>query len=147
MRLTVLFDIDGTLANVDHRRVFLTEGKPDWGTFNALMGNDIPNYPVVSLYIALWESEKYELILLSGRQEEHRELTERWLISNEIPFGRLLMRPAKDYRPDEIVKEDMLNKLLDEGHEILFTVDDRQKVVDMWRSKGIVCLQCDEGDF
>jgi hypothetical protein len=30
---------------------------------------------------------------------------------------------------------------------ILFTVDDRQKVVDFWRANGITCLQCAAGKF
>jgi phosphoglycolate phosphatase-like HAD superfamily hydrolase len=147
MKPAILFDIDGTLANVDHRREFVTSGKSDWESFNAGMGNDTPNYPIVSLYKTLWESENYDLILVSGRQEEFRELTERWLVGNEIPFSRLLMRPFKDYRPDEIIKEEILNQLRSEGHEVLFVVDDRKRVVDMWRQKGITCLQCDVGDF
>jgi FMN phosphatase YigB (HAD superfamily) len=147
MKPTVLFDIDGTLAKIDHRRIFVTNGKSDWASFNARMGDDTPNHPIVSLYTALWNSENYELILVSGRQEDFRELTERWLVWNEIPFSRLLMRPFKDYRSDVIIKREMLNQLKEEGHEILFTVDDRKQVVDMWRQMGITCLQCDVGDF
>ena len=57
------------------------------------------------------------------------------------------MRPEGDYRPDYQVKQEMLNSLKAEGFEVLFTVDDRKQVVDMWRRNGITCLQCAEGNF
>ncbi len=144
---TILFDIDGTLADITHRRHYLDEKKPNWHAFNDKMGEDTPNMPVVELYKTLWDSEKYELILVSGRGEESRKVTEQWLTWNEIPFDRLLMRPAKDFRADYVIKEEILDKLLSEGKNILFTVDDRQQVVDMWRKNGIACLQCAEGNF
>jgi hypothetical protein len=57
------------------------------------------------------------------------------------------MRADKDFRADHIVKEEMLSFLRSSGNEILFVVDDRQQVVDMWRRNGVICLQCDEGKF
>ena len=147
LQKTVLFDIDGTLANIEHRRTFLTKTPPDWKAFNAEMGNDIPNDSVASLYRTLWNANSYELILVTGRNEHSRALTEQWLIWNEIPFSRLLMRADNDFRADHIIKEELLDLLLSEGKEIAFTVDDRQQVVDMWRRRGITCLQCDVGDF
>ena len=144
---TILFDIDGTLADIVHRRHFLDEEKPNWHAFNDAMGDDTPNTPIVNLYKTLWDSEQYTIVIVTGRGEEHRKLTEQWLAWNEILFDQLLMRPAKDSRADYIIKQEILDALRDQGHEILFTVDDRQQVVDMWRRNGITCLQCDEGDF
>jgi len=147
MKPTVLFDIDGTLADIQHRRHFLKSAKPDWQSFNRKMGEDTPNQPVVTLYKTLWDSQNYQLILVSGRGEESRKITEIWLTWNSIPFDRLLMRPAGDFRPDVEVKQDILDRLWSEGAEILFAVDDRNAVVEMWRRNGITCLQCAEGDF
>jgi len=53
---TVIFDIDGTLANIEHRRVYLYSDRPDWARFNATMGEDTPNTPIVELYKTLWAS-------------------------------------------------------------------------------------------
>lgn len=111
------------------------------------MGEDAPNQPVVALYKTLWDSQSYQLILVSGRGEESRKITETWLTWNSIPFDRLLMRPAGDFRSDVEVKQGILDRLWSEGAEILFAVDDRNAVVDMWRRNGITCLQCAEGDF
>ncbi len=144
---TVLFDIDGTLADIAHRRVFLDKIPPDWKSFNAEMGEDTPNAPVVSLYQTLWDSGAYDIILVTGRNEQYRKVTEQWLTWNLIEFSRLIMRADKDFRADHIIKEEILHALRAEGKDILFTVDDRQQVVDMWRRNGITCLQCDVGDF
>jgi hypothetical protein len=144
---TALFDIDGTLANIKHRRTYLSKSPPDWKSFNDEMGDDTPNESVVSLYRSLWHANSYELILVSGRNERSRSLTEQWLAWNEIPFSRLLLRADHDFRADHVIKEELLDLLLTEGKEIAFTVDDRQQVVDMWRRRGITCLQCDVGDF
>lgn len=143
----VLFDIDGTLANIEHRRAYLKENPPNWNKFNELMGLDIPNYPIVSLYKNLWQSNEYAIELVTGRNEEFRKITEQWMIWNEIPFNKIHMRKDKDNRPDHIIKKEILDELLKSGYEIEFVVDDRQQVVDMWRANGIVCLQCDVGDF
>jgi hypothetical protein len=147
MKKTILFDIDGTIANINHRRPLLKGARPDWKAFNSRMGDDLPNGPVVELYQTLWETGKYNIILVSGRNEDHRNITEQWLIWNEIPFGELLMRASGDSRPDVEVKKDILKKILLEHQDVLFAVDDRQCVVDMWRENGITCLQCDVGDF
>lgn len=143
----VIFDVDGTIADIQHRRIFLSQTPPDWIEFNKNMGGDIPNKPVVSLYKTLWSSGVYELILVTGRNEKFRKITEQWLVWNEIPFSRLLMRRDKDNRSDHLIKEEILNRLETEGSNIAFVVDDRQQVVDMWRRRGITCLQCDVGDF
>jgi hypothetical protein len=111
------------------------------------MDDDAPNLPVVTFYKTLWESQNYQLILVSGRGEESRKITETWLTWSSIPFDRLLMRAAGDFRSDVKVKQDILDRLRGEGAEILFVVDDRNSVVDMWRRNGITCLQCAEGDF
>ncbi|WP_446030895.1 phosphatase domain-containing protein [Phaeobacter inhibens] len=145
--LTALFDIDGTIAKIDHRRPLVVGEKADWKTFNSLMGDDIPNEPIVDLYRALWETKRYELILVSGRGEEFRSVTETWLTWNLIPFGKLLMRPQGDFRSDVEVKQEILDGLLSEGKTISFVVDDRDSVVAMWRRNNITCLQCAEGDF
>ena len=143
----VLFDIDGTLADITHRRGFLDGQHPNWARFNDHMGDDTPNAPVVDLYKTLWEAGTYELILVTGRNERFREVTEQWLAWNEIPFARLIMRPDDDNRADYKIKQEILNNLLGEGKSIAFTVDDRQQVVNMWRKNNITCLQCDVGDF
>lgn len=118
---TIIFDIDGTLADIKHRRPFLEQEKPDWAAFNDAMGDDTPNTPVVTLYRTLWDSGQYNIILTSGRSESDRKITEQWLVWNDIPFGRLEMR--KDTRGgkmtelvDLLIKHNPADYPLDTGH-------------------------------
>ena len=147
MKKTIIFDIDGTLADLNGRDKFLHNGTKDWESFNAHMDQDLPNTPIIELYRTLYASQRYEIILVSGRQERFRKVTGTWLTFHNIPFDTLLMRKNTDIRHDCEVKQDILKSLQAQGKEILFTVDDRQSVVDMWRANGITCLQCDKGDF
>jgi FMN phosphatase YigB (HAD superfamily) len=147
MKKVIIFDIDGTLADLNGREQFLHNGKKDWKNFNANMDKDLPNTPVVELYRTLYESNRYELILVSGRQECFRKVTETWLVWHQIPFDTLLMRRDDDFRHDHEVKQGILQSLQAQGKEILLSVDDRQSVVDMWRANGITCLQCTKGDY
>ena len=58
------------------------------------------------------------------------------------------MRTIGDSTPDEILKRQWYEELPQNDKERLVCVfDDRQKVVDMWRSIGVTCLQVAAGDF
>ena len=66
---------------------------------------------------------------------------------HQINYHQLYMRPAKDVRGDNEVKKEIFQNSIKDKFDILFVVDDRLSVVKMWRSIGLVCLQCDWGDF
>jgi predicted kinase len=157
----IIFDIDGTLANVEHRRHYVADGNKQWGKFFDAMSEDPPIDDVCELaslisdyrYMikAHYFEYPYDIFVCSGRPETHKQITEEWLKENvsmlwdESP--ELLMRPENDYRSDVIIKREMLAHIRSQGYDVMFVVDDRQSVVDMWRSEGITCLQCAPGDF
>lgn len=146
---TVIFDIDGTLADISERRKFLETKPKNWKEFNnpVHIAKDKPNENIIALYQSLLKNFEYKIILVSGRGEKSRESTVQWLAKNLIYFNELYMRKNNDYRDDTAVKQEILDSLLQAGHDILFAVDDRTKVVKMWRDNGITCLQCADGDF
>ncbi len=41
----------------------------------------------------------------------------------------------------------MFQDHVEDHWSVQFVMDDRQRVVDMWRSKGLKCLQVAPGDF
>lgn len=143
----VLFDIDGTLANVEDRVHHLHGERKNWRGFFEAMHGDKPIEPVVSLYHKLWEHTDYEIYLLTGRPEKYRAMTMEWCKKHKIPVKKLLMRATYDPREDFVIKEEILHQLQDEGHTVAFVVEDRNSVVAMWRRNNILCLQCAEGDF
>lgn len=57
------------------------------------------------------------------------------------------MRPRNDYRRDDIVKEIILDFEILTRYTPIFMIDDRTQVVEMWRRRGFVCLQCAKGNF
>jgi hypothetical protein len=57
------------------------------------------------------------------------------------------MRPENTKTPDVILKKTWLERELKNGHEIFCVFDDRDSVVDMWRSEGIQCFQVNYGNF
>jgi len=83
---------------------------------------------------------------MSGRPENYKPETVQWLRDNFITYHTLLMRKEGDSRNDKIVKLELFGKIRQAG-EVLFAIDDRQQVVDMWREEGVTCLQCDYGNF
>ena len=147
MSSTVLFDLDGTLADNSHRQHFLLGDKKDWDAFFDAQERDVPNDPIVALYKALFASERFSVLVVTARPERYRKNTEKWFANHEIPLGRMLMRVDGDRRSDEVIKREMLVELKQEGSLPLFVVDDRSGVVDMWRREGITCLQCADHNF
>ena len=142
----VIFDVDGTLANVDHRRHFVEGKKKNFDAFYDAMNGDTVREEIRDLCNLHFENGYY-VIICTGRPELYAGVTERWLNYSGICFDELMCRPdSRRNEPDYIVKQDMLNDIL-KTHEVILAVDDRQQVVDMWRRNGITCLQCADGDF
>ena len=153
---TIIFDIDGTLADVEHRRHFLSGAKPAWGAFFDEMVNDPPLRDVCLLAELLGDHPlvnqgAIKLFLFSGRPESHRKQTEDWLNIHARSYFQkaeaLLMRGEGDYRADTIVKKEMLRNIQARGYEVRLVVDDRPSVCDMWRAEGLTVLQHDSGEW
>jgi hypothetical protein len=147
----VIVDIDGTLADNSHRQHHLNHGdydcvKNDWAAFFAGIPDDKPITPVVEVVDAL-RLAGWPIVLATGRSETNRAATQAWLEKHGIVYDELYMRAADCYRQDAIVKSEMLDRILADGWDPLLVIDDRQSVVDMWRSRGLVCLQAAKGDF
>jgi hypothetical protein len=144
----IICDLDGTLANVDHRREYFPDGKLNWKKFHSEIINDSVNKWCELILNKFFFDKDLEIILLSGRSEDYRDVTLEWLKKHNINYHYLFMRKSKDNRKDSIVKEELYEECKKRfTGEVLFVIDDRQQVVDMWRKKGLTCLQCDVGNF
>jgi hypothetical protein len=148
---TVIFDLDGTLALIDARRDLATKNRTmDWDVFSdpINISLDKPNWPVINTLKAL--SSTFNIGILSGRDDITYDATCDWLFEHGVNPNHLdffLMRPHGDYTPDDILKKQWLDQLIDEGHNIICVYDDRDKVVKMWRENNIPCFQVNYGDF
>jgi hypothetical protein len=142
----VIFDIDGTLALIDHRRHHVVNRPKNWKAFYAAMSADVPNIPVINTLHGLMRVG-YKGIICSGRPDDHRAATEKWLARHYVSYNRLYMRKAGDFRADDIVKRELLEQMRDDDFVPILACDDRDRVVAMWRSEGLICLQAALGDF
>lgn len=131
----VVFDLDGTLAHINNRSPY--DGKS--------CANDTVNESIASLF--RWASSFVEIIILSGRSEDSKAETETWLKTNNFNPKELHMRKLNDSRKDSIIKKELFDEYIKDKYNVVFVVDDRQQVVDLWRSLGLTCLQCAEGNF
>ena len=140
----VIFDIDGTLADVSERIHPVKKKPKNWNAFFQGMAQDKAIHSMVRLCNILYASG-IKIILCSGRNEEHRSQTVQWLAQQGVNYQELILRANGDKRSDTVVKREMLAGI--ERSQILFVVEDRSRVVEMWRSEGLVCLQCAPGEF
>ena len=144
MEEIVIFDIDGTLADVSERIHHVPKKTKNWNAFFQGMAQDKAIHSIVRLCNLLYVSG-IKIILCSGRSEEHRDETIQWLSEKGVNYHELILRRDGDRRPDSVIKREMLAGL--DRSKILFVVEDRSRVVEMWRSEGLVCLQCAPGEF
>lgn len=150
-----IFDLDGTLALIDHRRHYLDDldDSDRWKKFYEACDGDEPNWPVIGVMQSLYESGA-DIWIFSGRCSSVREKTTTWLeiniyLNRLIILGRpLTMRNEGDYTPDHILKKFWLGRMsIEDRNRLVAVFDDRDKVVKMWRDNGITCFQVAEGDF
>lgn len=146
----VCFDIDGTLAKIDHRLGFIRSKPKNWPAFNAGIPNDLVNEPVAKIYrhFALSPYSDATVILASGRSEEVRSLTEDWLRSNGLTgYQKLYMRKSKDYRSDDIVKDEIIDQIFEDFDKLPdLWFDDRPRVVRAVRKRGIFVFDVYQGE-
>jgi hypothetical protein len=148
MKDLYIFDIDGTLANLEHRLHFIKQKSPDWDSFHNNVIFDQPIKPVITTCQML--SKFCDIWYFTGRMECCRGDTIAWLHHNVIGFEEpnLTMRNQGDTREDFVIKQEMLHNMLHIDRDRLVAVfDDRQQVVDMFRSNGIQVFQCAKGNF
>ena len=127
----VICDLDGTLALHNGRNPY------DASTCD----QDLLNAPVADII----NHEKF--ILVSGREDKYRKQTLKFLTKYNIRYSKLLMRKTGDFRNDAIVKKEIYEKYIKDKYNVKFVLDDRNRVVEMWRSLGLTCLQVADGDF
>lgn len=144
--MDIIFDLDGTLADIQHRIHFIQRKPKNYDAFHYACVNDRPILAIIEICRDLWVKGN-RIIICSGRSDMVEAQTRSWLDHHEVMFDKLLMRKDKDYRQDCIIKKEMLDKLREEGYNPVVAFDDRQQVVDMWRENGLICCQVAPGNF
>lgn len=133
----IIVDVDGTLAHI-------TDGRSPYDASRAM--NDKLD-DAVGIITAMAYQNDYKVIIVTGRSADHKQVTVDWLSENGIEYDEIYTRESKDNRKDSIVKREIYENFIEPKYNIKFVLDDRNQVVDMWRSLGLKCLQVAEGNF
>lgn len=163
MKNTIICDLDGTLAIDDHRRPLIQSA--GWKAYFDACVDDVLNEPTAK-FLELWAFHCLhvmdgKIVILTGRCESQRAVTESWLQQHGIPYDHLLMRPQDSYDPlardeatangawtkDEDVKLAMIKSLDLRPENVLCCLDDRDRMVVFWRELGFTCWQVRPGAF
>lgn len=133
----VMCDIDGTLALMGDR------GPYDFEKCEGDRLNESVRRALCSFRLA----NDDRIVLLSGRGEEYRSQTEAWLTKHQVPYDELHMRAAEDRRRDDIVKAELFDTHVRDRFHVRVSLDDRDRVVALWRRMGLPTWQVNYGAF
>jgi hypothetical protein len=152
MKPLYIFDLDGTLALIEHRRHFVDGyggSKKDWPAFFRACVDDKPNHRVIETLRQL-ATAGADIWVWSGRSNEVARETYDWLITH-VPgecIAKIKMRAAGDHQPDTKLKSSWLKDMrIADRLRLVAVFDDRDSVVAMWRENGVSCFQVAPGDF
>ena len=133
----IIVDIDGTLAHGTGRSPY------DY----SLVHTDRLDHTVSAMVSLYRHSQTCRIIIVSGRDDDCKNETRQWLRDKRVRYDALYMRLTGDKRDDRIVKQEIYEANIKGRLNVLFVLDDRDRVVRMWREQGLKCLQVADGDF
>lgn len=133
-RVTI-FDIDGTLADVRPFRHLVVGPGRDLNAFHEASAAAQPNHQVVEALRSVRRNGDLAVVL-TAREGRWAPMTLDWLARHDIEYDGFGHRQHKDFRPDHVVKAEMLAALA-RHHDVTGAFDDRPSVVRLWHSCSI----------
>ena len=135
----VVFDLDGTLANIEPYLHFLVEhpdSPRDWYGFHKSVYGATPKADVLAMY-SLYAMREIEVVILTSRQRDWEDVSTDWLWKWGVDYDRLIMRGMKDKRSAPEYKREELMKLKSEGFNIVHVFDDHPGVIEVCNELGL----------
>lgn len=132
----ILCDLDGTLANLN--------GRLPYGESQATCEEDLLREDVRDM-VQEYADRGLTIILMSGRFRRYTEHTVRWLEKHNIPWDELFLREDDDMRGDEVIKRELYEDYIEPFYDIITAIDDRNKIIRLWRSLGISVIDVGNG--
>ena len=136
--MTVIIDIDDTLSLAGKRFELAKKpnGKTDWDIAHdlELVKQDKPNLPMIDL-AKRYKKEGFKVVILTGRPESIREVTENWLHEYGVEYDELYMRnKSEHYIKAPVFKKGIYQIYLE---DVFCAYDDDEEIIQMWNSLGI----------
>lgn len=143
----IMVDIDGTVADCEHRVKYVQTKPSNWKAFNRAAEFDRPIAQVVDMVLRF--REDYMVVFCSGRSDDMRDMTEKWIEQHMSGIGSydLYMRKTGDYRGDDIVKAELYARIYEEygNSKPYFVLDDRPRVINVWKKLGLFVFDVSNG--
>ena len=136
----ILCDLDGTLLDISTVHQLI----PDWDAFHEASLECRPIERIVQFVNCLAGSGSFELMIVTGKPDRYRARVDKWLRDAGIYPSALLMRGEGCFDSDPECKVALVKKFFGTGwqNRIAFALEDRDKMVEAWRTEGILTLQC-----
>lgn len=135
-RSAVIVDLDGTLCNVSTILHFVEGEEKDFHAFHAASAWCPPDDHVAAAVRTAHDAGE-GILVVTGREFIWRDLTLDWLRDHDLPYDELVMRISGDYRPDHVIKAEMLDDLLARGWAVADAWEDQDDIAELWESRGI----------
>ena len=129
----IIVDIDGTISDHQHRLHYVEAKQYD--KYYSLCGDDKPKQLIINVVNQYYGD--FVIILLTGRPETYRKITELWLAFNKVNYDLLFMRPEGDFRKDCIYKENFYHKFIESKYDVKRCFDDKDSNLNMFKGLGL----------
>lgn len=136
----VICDIDGTIADGEHRVEHLRCEPKNWDAYFAAADLDTLRADI----LAQVKAHGAPVHLLTGRPARYEAQTAGWLAKHGVEYVSLVMRPDGDRRDDDVLKEELYLKHFSE-YEIVAVYEDRPRIIRMWQRLGLPVVDVGNG--
>lgn len=140
---TVVFDVDGVLADASDRQHLIERPRRDWDAFFDACGEDLLIEEVARLLEVI--DAGHRIVLLTGRPTSVQHLTVEWLERHGLRWDLLVMRPWGDYSAARQFKRAAVSELRGYGFDLRLAFEDDPRNVDMFHAEGVPCIYIHSG--
>lgn len=138
--------MDGTLADVRGIRHYVTGKVRNFHKFHTESVNCPPNPDVVE---AAHQAHRdgMKVLIVTAREDTFGTHTAFWLSGQALHYDEIYMRRKGDYRPDYIIKAEILDQIIREGYNVIRAYDDNPAIWDVWERNGIETIRVEGFGF
>ncbi|MFG2512661.1 hypothetical protein [Streptomyces sp. NPDC048584] len=129
-----IFDADGTLVDVEPIR-HLIKGPGGFTAFHRASIDCQPHQYVVDAAREA-HAKGRAVLIVTGRDRRWERLTAMWLALHGVPSDGLWMRGRGDYRPDYVIKRELLRSIR-RRYNVVRAWDDNPNVIRLWHEENI----------
>lgn len=142
----VIYDMDGTLCDVRAIRHHVIGKKKNFHKFHTESVNCPGNMDVVEAAKADHEAGR-KVLIVTAREDTFGTHTAFWLAGQGVEYDRMYMRRKGDYRPDGIVKKEILDQIIVDGYNVIKAYDDNPSIWEVWEEAGIETIRVEGFGF